>query len=139
MYMHQFGGVYADLDLIPLSSLGQHLPVLNSTLPAPMRIAWVGRMGDEKYKHSIPNAWMATTTPGHPFWIRPMVFVRDNISSRKYNREPENLTGPVALKICVDEWQEDVDVRNGAGEYDEVRVIENAKVSLHPSAIRWST
>jgi mannosyltransferase OCH1-like enzyme len=129
MYMHRFGGVYADLDLIPLSSLSQHLPVLNSTVPAPMRIAWVGRMSDEKFEHSIPNAWMASTSPGHPFWLRPLAFVRDNIFKRKYNRAPEGLTGPVALKTCVDTWQEDVDIRNGLGEYDEVRVIENAKVS----------
>jgi hypothetical protein len=130
MYMHRFGGVYADLDLIPLSSLSQHLPVLNSTVPAPMRIAWVGRMSDEAYEHSIPNAWMASSSPGHPFWIRPLAFVRDHISIRKYSRQPEGLTGPVALKTCVDRWQEEIDIRNGLGEYDEVRIIENAKVSF---------
>ena len=128
MYMHRFGGVYADLDLIPLSSITEHLPVFESVTPPPMRIAYVGRMSKDSFAHSIPNAFMASTSAGHPFWLRPLVFVRSNISLWRYNRQPEELTGPVALKNCVDEWQVQNDERNGAGVYDEVRVIEAGKV-----------
>ncbi|KIM33667.1 glycosyltransferase family 32 protein [Serendipita vermifera MAFF 305830] len=128
MYMHRFGGLYADLDLIPLSSITEHLPVFNSSIPAPMRIAYVGRMSKETFEHSIPNAFMASTSAGHPFWLRPLSFVQDNISDSNYNRQPEELTGPVALRRCVSDWQDQVDERNGAGQYDEVRVIEGGKI-----------
>jgi len=132
MYMHRFGGVYADLDLIPLAALDSHLPILNATIPPPMRIAYVGRMGNPKGKHSIPNAWMVSTSAGHPFWIRPLDFVRENIGVWTFIRQPENLTGPVALKTCVDKWnvEEDRNTRNGAGDFDEVRIIEEAKASV---------
>lgn len=130
MYMHRFGGVYADLDLIPLSSITEHLPIFDSTIPPPMRIAYVGRMSKESFEHSIPNAFMASTSSGHQFWLRPLAFVQENISVWKYNRQPEALTGPVALRQCVNEWQDQSDTRNGAGQYDEVRVIEGGKVRL---------
>lgn len=106
MYMHKFGGVYGDLDLVPLSPLQKHITdFATDTLTAP--VAYVGRMGDnDEFEHSIPNAFMASTSPGHPFWLTPLAFVRDHQKEEIYNQEPESLTGPVALRSCVKTWQE---------------------------------
>ena len=128
MYMHRFGGVYADLDLLPLQSLSKHLPVLTSTTTPPIRLAYVGHMSGDDFEHSIPNAFMASTPPGHPFWLKPLEFIREHMGETKYNKQPEELTGPVALRRCVKVWQAGRDTRHGEGVFDEVVVLENGKV-----------
>ncbi|KIM33666.1 glycosyltransferase family 32 protein [Serendipita vermifera MAFF 305830] len=128
MYMHRFGGVYADLDLIPLQALSKHLPVLVSSAPPPIRLAYVGHMSGDEFEHSIPNAFMAATPTGHPFWLKPLEFIRDHMGEHKYNKQPEELTGPVALRRCVKNWEAERDARHGQGVFDEVVVLENGKI-----------
>lgn len=74
--MHKFGGVYADLDLVPLAPISANLPILLRDTPPPVPIAWVGHMGDDNYAHSIPNAFFASTTPGHPFFLMPLEYIK---------------------------------------------------------------
>jgi mannosyltransferase OCH1-like enzyme len=154
MYMHRFGGIYADLDLVPLSPIPEHLPgftpssTLNVTSTTnsnetskPIRTAYVGRMSkDTNFAHSIPNAFMATTAPGHAFWIRPMEFIQEHMNEDEYNRQPEALTGPVALRTCVLSWLEEEDRQNryGEGIFDVVKVLEEGRVSLF-TWIRWKS
>ncbi|CAG8740873.1 1221_t:CDS:2, partial [Acaulospora colombiana] len=128
MYMHAFGGVYADLDLVPLQPLTKHIPMLADASHSPMKLAFVGHMSDDNFQHSIPNAFMASTTPGHPFWLKPLEFIQEHISSRAYNAHPEELTGPVALRSCVKEWEKDSLQRYADGVFDRVEVLENGKV-----------
>ena len=73
MSMQQFGGMYADLDLVALSSLPKHLPILKHKTPPPVPIVYLGLMGDENYEH--PNAFMVSTTPGHLVRLKPLEFV----------------------------------------------------------------
>lgn len=57
--------------------------------------------------------------------------------------QPEELTGPVALRICVREWEKNKDWREGGGmpgydpdgTFGEVRVLSNDKVGIHSTAI----
>ncbi|KAG8830026.1 Chitin synthase, class 2 [Serendipita sp. 399] len=128
MYMHRFGGIYADLDLVPLSPISQHLPVFLSTARPPVHIAYVGHMSGDEFEHSIPNAFMASIPAGHPFWKKPLHFVQQHIGSEKYNRQPEALTGPVALRTCVKQWESERDQRHGEGNFDQVAVLENGKI-----------
>ncbi|KAG8806365.1 hypothetical protein FRC17_005059, partial [Serendipita sp. 399] len=121
MYMHHFGGIYADLDLVPLSQLHHNLPVLMRNESSPIPIAYVGHMGDDNYAHSIPNAFMVSTTPRHPFWIRPLEFVKKHQTEEEYNAQPEGLTGPVALRTTLREWQSEREIREGKGEFAEMR------------------
>ena len=130
MYMHHFGGVYADLDLVALGPLQDHLPILAHTTPPPVPIVYLGHMGDDNYEHSIPNAFMVSTTPGHPFWLRPLDFVKEHQQDEAYNSQPEGLTGPVALRACVKEWEKERELREGANEFAELRVLPNDKVWL---------
>ena len=60
IYMHRFGGMYADLDIEALRDMSPLL--LGSTEPvlAYLSATW-------GLRHNIPNAWMASP-PGHPFW-----------------------------------------------------------------------
>jgi mannosyltransferase OCH1-like enzyme len=144
MYMHKFGGIYADLDLVPFSPIPEHLPALaqssslNSTFgldsdSKSISMAYVGQMGEDRdFEHSIPNAFMATTSPGHAFWLRPLEFIREHLKEKKYNQKPEELTGPVALRTCVLRWldEEDRQMRYGEGIFDVVKVLDEKKVSL---------
>lgn len=128
MYMHRFGGVYADLDLVPLQPLADKIPLLRRTTPPPVNIAYLGHMGDDNYEHSIPNAWMLSVMPNHPFWLGPLEFVKSHQEDEAYNSQPEGLTGPVALRACYKTWEKTREEREGNGEFAEVRVLDNSKV-----------
>jgi hypothetical protein len=93
MYMYVYGGVYADLDMESLKPID---PVLKG------KDAVLGYMGEpDGFKHNIPNAWMASR-PGHPFWL----LVLKHIQNVDKQREVEAITGPIALKHCVEKlWQ----------------------------------
>lgn len=95
--MHRFGGIYADLDLVPLRRLSEQLPFLGHKTSGPVSMAYVGHMGNDDFEHSIPNAFMASSAPYHPFWMEPLEYVRAHRSDEAYNTQPEGLTGPVAL------------------------------------------
>ena len=118
LYMHVFGGVYADLDtecLLPYDSLFENydisaVPHLDLAYDYSVfissqqlgRKAFLGKMHNPKVPHSgLPNAWMAST-PGHPFWILPLESIEDNISK---DVMPEFLTGPDALFDVVGTYQ----------------------------------
>jgi len=85
-------------------------------------------MGDKSYKHSIPNAFMVSSTAGHPFWLRPLEFIKEHQHNTTYNNYPEYLTGPVALRGCVLEWETERELRAIAGELAEVVVLPSDKV-----------
>jgi mannosyltransferase OCH1-like enzyme len=123
MYMHRFGGVYADLDLTPLVSLSDHISIPNTNDSLAHPTAYVGRMSSEEFEHSIPNAFLASTGPFHPFWTRPLQFVRN--SSTGYYRSPEELTGPIALRACVNRW-----IKDAENQSNELKIIEAGKVSV---------
>lgn len=75
-------------------------------------IAIFGRLGnDEKFVHSIPNAWMASTAR-HPFWAVPVQFAIAKVEERRsllyrFFSMPtaEHITGPIALRQCVLRWK----------------------------------
>ena len=75
------------------------------------RTAFLARMGnDYSKKHSIPNAWMAST-PSHPFWLLPLNLVASG--TKPYGDWPEAVTGPDALFYLVNEY-----LKNYSGDDD---------------------
>ncbi|KAG8741957.1 hypothetical protein FRC10_002223, partial [Ceratobasidium sp. 414] len=111
LYMHAFGGIYADLDSEAISSLEPLLSASaeRATTSAQVPVAFVGQMvtfGNPA--HSVPNAFFAATQPGHPFWFVPVEFAvawAANWTERKVPGEvpvdPEFVTGPVALRYSL--------------------------------------
>ena len=143
MYMHRFGGIYADLDVVSLNRMPDHLPFLNHRAPSPVGMGYVGHMGNDEFEHSIPNAFMASSAPDHPFWLRPLEYVRIHQEEEEYLKQPESLTGPIALRACVKEWQREQKEREDAGVFAEMTVLPNEKVCsvlflrMHPDARRY--
>jgi mannosyltransferase OCH1-like enzyme len=128
MYMHRFGGIYADLDLIPLSRIDVRLDLLLDN--GQERRAYVGQMGDDdSFEHSIPNAFMVSSSSGHPFWLRPLEFVKKYWNDTELNAVPEDLTGPVALRNCTKQWLAEEREERPDARANRVQVIENGKVS----------
>ncbi|KAL9126914.1 MAG: hypothetical protein Q9217_004109 [Psora testacea] len=94
IYMHVFGGVYADLDIECLRPTEQLLDEYHIE----GRKVYLGRMGtDPDHGQSIPNAWM-TSTPAHPFWLLPLQWVERN---KRNDMQAELLTGPGSLHEAV--------------------------------------
>jgi hypothetical protein len=91
--------VYADPDtdcLQPSEVLFNRYVVPRSP---PLQTALIGRMGnDPEFKHSIPNAWMAST-PAHPFFLVLPATVDEKLLDN--GAPPEYLTGPVALRDSI--------------------------------------
>lgn len=77
---------------------------VNVSYPGPTAI--FGRMGsDTSFKHSIPNAWMAST-PGHSLFHHAIEDVR--LNHARHEQLPfllwpkaEELTGPVSLRRSI--------------------------------------
>ena len=106
--MHRYGGVYIDADL-------ECLRPVDVLLAASAPTVFVARMGnDASYSNSVPNAFLAST-PGHPFWLGPLDYVRQNIDALDPNlpaqfrggeaNGPEELTGPVPLWRAVNAFE----------------------------------
>mmetsp|Transcript_7238 Transcript_7238/g.14486 ORF Transcript_7238/g.14486 Transcript_7238/m.14486 type:complete len:325 (-) Transcript_7238:1371-2345(-) len=97
LYMHKYGGVYADLDTWCLRPMDR-LVTDNTVYLAEMST-------DVDFSHNIPNAWFASS-PGHPFWIFFTTLIEELLFAKGPEEyiQPEQLTGPIILKQAVDAW-----------------------------------
>lgn len=105
--MHAFGGIYADLDLLPLSKLDSHLLFDERTSPAGAWLGsmWVGDSTEEVMRYSIPNAFLASSGPHHPFWHHYIEDIAFHWRAGDIDRdEVESATGPVALWRAKTSW-----------------------------------
>lgn len=135
----RFGGVYADLDMIsllPTSTILSHLTSTSTSAPLFLgghgptpstptyetdSTAYIARMGpDPSFEHSIPNAWFASSRPGHPFWLLPIRFA--SLVEGEKREEPEWTTGPVGVWESERLWREWVDLSEGVEEQGEETV-----------------
>ena len=86
VYLHYYGGIYADLDVECLK---------NSDELIKDKVIVFGVLGDDdNFVHNIPNAILASIK-GHPFWL----FLLNRITMLMHqNGEPEEMTGPIILR-----------------------------------------
>ncbi|CAE6405184.1 hypothetical protein ACGC1H_000113 [Rhizoctonia solani] len=104
LYMHAFGGIYADIDSEAVSPLDFLLEVQKSKgTPT----AFLGTMETSSHDlHGIPNAFMATSAPDHPLWL---VVAQDTVDwsrARSWDHTvpapgPEYVSGPVSLRRSI--------------------------------------
>ncbi|KAI9190827.1 nucleotide-diphospho-sugar transferase, partial [Polychytrium aggregatum] len=97
LYMYKYGGVYADLDMECLRAMDAPYDKGKLSLVdrGPALLSFLGK--DMDFKHSIPNAWMASA-PGHPFW---MVVINEIMKGRKRGVwVAEEATGPIMLRTA---------------------------------------
>lgn len=104
LYMHAYGGVYADLDVELLAPLASWLEAECARHGATLLL------GQEPLAHSVLlesmprqtcNAVLASA-PGHPFWL----WVLRLVSKRAYGwDDPVGSTGPRVLEEAVVSWQ----------------------------------
>lgn len=48
------------------------------------------------------------------FWLKPWDFVKENQLNEALNSQSEGLTGPVALRSCLRQWEKDREERKGS-------------------------
>ncbi|KAJ3308121.1 hypothetical protein HDU76_004118 [Blyttiomyces sp. JEL0837] len=95
LYMYEYGGVYADLDMECL----QPMTELSNLFPQGQ--VFVGRMSlDPTFNDNMPNAFMMSRAK-HPVWL--WVVRQVEIRFREQDRV-EFITGPVALKDGVENY-----------------------------------
>lgn len=103
LYMHAFGGVYADLDMELLKPLAPLLRRLRRERNASVIL------GQEPLPHSVLleqrvrqtcNAFIASA-PGHPFWLE---VVRRLVRRQRAGEDPVSSTGPRMLERAVVAW-----------------------------------
>ena len=90
LYMSVYGGVYADLDVVPCLSVGDSIRhTLASHRIVLVRDPWRGSL-ERKRKQHISNFFMAGV-PGHPFWN----FALQGLQARQHDgRGAMYTTGP---------------------------------------------
>ncbi|KAG8704827.1 hypothetical protein FRC09_003310 [Ceratobasidium sp. 395] len=102
LYMYLFGGMYADLNSEAISPLE---PILAAQVLTKPPIAFLGMMQTSTaHLHSIPTAFMASSAPGHPLWLKSAQDAVDWARARSWGRNipgPEHATGPVALRRSI--------------------------------------
>jgi mannosyltransferase OCH1-like enzyme len=102
LYMHKYGGVYADLDTWCLRPIDSLFTIGSGK-------AYVAEMSpDKQFNQNIPNAWFASA-PGHPFWIffsKCAVELLHNMFASGSSAQIEQITGPLLLKQAVDAWND---------------------------------
>eukprot|EP00835_Amoeboradix_gromovi_P003884 NODE_275_length_12088_cov_0.250813.p3 type:complete len:385 gc:universal NODE_275_length_12088_cov_0.250813:10068-8914(-) len=86
VYLHHFGGIYADLDVECLK---------NSDDLITDKVVVLGVLGDDyNFIHNIPNAILGSRK-GHPFWL----FLINRIAFLMHQNDgPEAMTGPIILR-----------------------------------------
>lgn len=91
LYLHKFGGMYADMDFICLRRFDPLLEVIGCNI--------VVGMQDQAYG-PMPNAWMYSP-PGEEFWL---TLVRDGLAdfTNGVFHRPEQICGPDRLKWALE-------------------------------------
>ena len=106
LYMHAFGGVYADLDFELVQPLEPLLEMITRRKEAG---AILGSEPDahamllERRPRQVCNAILASQ-PGHPFWVWVVRRMLKNIQSADMN-DPVGSTGPRMLEVALAEWE----------------------------------
>eukprot|EP00835_Amoeboradix_gromovi_P006750 NODE_870_length_3547_cov_0.466357.p1 type:complete len:348 gc:universal NODE_870_length_3547_cov_0.466357:2477-1434(-) len=86
LYLHKYGGVYADLDFECIKPIDPLL-INNKVI--------LGKIShDDEWLHNIPNAFMASVA-GHDFWI---FVIHLSIARMSLNFITEDVTGPILIR-----------------------------------------
>lgn len=95
LYLHRFGGIYADLDFVSLRSIEPLLAELSDFIV-------VGK--HDQPKQPFPNAWMYSP-PDLDFWL---ALVEDSLRDwRQGQRKVECIAGPDRLKWGLQKYKPD--------------------------------
>lgn len=92
-----------------LSDLGTHLlfEVRAQPLAAYIGKMWVGGTQPSLIRFALPNAFMAASAPGHPFWLHYARDIEHHWTVGDINRaSTETATGPAALHRAVGTWKD---------------------------------
>jgi hypothetical protein len=86
LYMHRYGGMYADMDFVCLRPFDQLLSGIGSGIV-------IGKMGSRRQPR--PNAWLYSFKPGDSFWL---YIVKDGLDAWKDGaRKVTKICGPDRL------------------------------------------
>ena len=96
IYLYRYGGLYADLDVIPIKNHDSIYKEYNS-----YSVLLGSLSNDDDFEHNVPNAWMASK-PGHDFWLLNLNLATQRAYS--YPESAEGVTGPVLVKDCLLIW-----------------------------------
>ncbi|KAK9834841.1 hypothetical protein WJX81_002915 [Elliptochloris bilobata] len=98
LYMHHYGGMYADLDF---ESLRNVEPLLEGR-----HVLLAAMTADASWEHNIPNAWMASVRH-HPFWLFVLQTITRTVGAGDFTRWDyvENTTGPIMLGKAVEAFR----------------------------------
>ena len=96
VYLHRYGGLYADLDVIPIKS---HITLYKKYSKFGVILGSIS--SDDNFEHNVPNAWMASK-PGHDFWLMNLNLATQRAYS--YPTSAEGVSGPILVKDCMLLW-----------------------------------
>jgi len=130
-YMYVFGGVYADIDfecLRPFDDLPSNLTGFVSAEPKDQTMAIYRK------PLVVCNAIMASA-PGHPFWLKVMEVISQNILAGDANcfDDVNFCTGPQMLQVIYEDWTSNpsnIEIPLMDSEYFYPELAENPNVQL---------
>jgi len=122
-YMLVYGGVYADMDYLPLQNHDWFYEKMDSER--------VGALLSNEKSHGVALEWSMSRS-GHPMWRRCM-----DMCDPRAGRDPVETTGPEFVKRCFLDYTgvRSTSEKPKAGRYHDVYLLEADYVS----AIHWWT
>ncbi|KAI9345624.1 nucleotide-diphospho-sugar transferase [Obelidium mucronatum] len=101
-YLHKYGGIYADLDVVSLRPIAPFIDgheLILGNMRTEAKPLFPFSQGAWNYLHGLPNAWMASR-PGHPFWLLCAKLMMEYTNDMTV----EELTGPVMIWRALTEY-----------------------------------
>jgi mannosyltransferase OCH1-like enzyme len=96
-YLHRYGGIYADMDVIPIRN---HDSLLLEYADFNLIFGTIAE--DEDFKDNVPNAWMVSN-PQVEFWMMYLNLATQRAFS--YCHHAETVSGPVLLRDAIAYWK----------------------------------
>ncbi|KAI9345620.1 nucleotide-diphospho-sugar transferase [Obelidium mucronatum] len=123
-YLHKYGGIYSDLDVIPLKPIDKLLDGKDLVL-ARMNVPPLDEKDPDTnwyYVNQIPNAWMASK-PGHPFWMHAAKLMM-SLAQEKRDMPVEEKTGPIVIYRAYYEYSELQKDANGKDQFSSITLAD---------------
>ena len=136
MYLHHYGGIYADLDYAAIRPADDLLALMQNATVLLGKDCGMANSGEcDRHDQRLPNAFMASV-PGHPFWMFVVYQMlrgiwRDGIDASM--PAPNVATGPAPLSWAYAHYGRHQEQTSEQSDVSDILILEKEVIPF-----RWT-